>query len=132
MELRRYARLKAAVDVQYRMEGAQKAPKARTKSVNISVGGICFEVPDRCRIGARLSMEIFLKPDEPVKVEGNIIWHNKLQDGSHRVGVRFEGLKEEESQRFSDFIFNKMYEMTGMGNRAGLIRYAKEHGWKKT
>ncbi len=132
MELRRYARLKAAVDVEYRIEGAQKAPKARTKSVNISIGGICFEAADRCKIGVKLDMEIFLKPDESIKIEGSIVWHKKLEDGSHRVGVRFEGLKDEDKKRFSDFIFNKMYEMTGVGSRAGLIRYAKEHGWKET
>lgn len=131
MELRRYARLKAAVDVEYRIESAQKAQKACSQSINISVGGICFEAPDKCKVGARLDMEIFLKPDNPVKVKGSVIWQKKFEDDTQRVGVKFDGLKEEDKKRFSDFIFNKMYEMTGVGNRAGLIHYAKEHGWKE-
>jgi c-di-GMP-binding flagellar brake protein YcgR len=130
VNLRRYARLRVEVDVDYPIIGAAKARKARTKSCDISIGGICFEAPDRCKVGARVNLEIFLERDDPVKVEGNVIWHKKFEDGTCRAGVSFVDLKEEDRQRFSNFIFRKMYEMTGVGDRSGLVKYAKEHGWK--
>lgn len=131
LNLRRYSRLRAEVDVNYRIIGAAKARKARTKSYNIAIAGICFEAADRCRVGTRVNLEIFLERDDPVKVEGNVIWHKKFEDGTRRTGVSFVDLQEEDRQRFSNFIFRKMYEMTGVGDRSGLVKYAKEHGWKE-
>jgi len=126
VNLRRYARLRAEVDVAYCIIGAVKA---RTKSYNISIGGICFEASDRCKVGAKVGLEIFFDRDDPIKVEGNIIWQKKFEDGTCRTGVSFVDLKEENKERFNNFIFRKMYEMTGVGNRSGLVKYAKEHGW---
>jgi c-di-GMP-binding flagellar brake protein YcgR len=131
VNLRRYARLKTEISLNYRVIGVAKARKVRTKSVNISIGGVCFETPDKHKVSERLELEVFLNPDDPVKVEGTVIWQKKFEDGTHRAGVKFDGLSNGDKKRFSDFIFNKMYEMTGMGNRAGLVRYAKEHGWEE-
>lgn len=131
INLRRYGRLRVEVDVDYRVIGAVKTRKARTKSYNISIGGICFEASDRCEAGTMVSLEIFLERDNPVQVEGNIIWQKKFEDGTFRAGVSFVGLKEEDQERISNFIFRKMYEMTGVGGRPGLVKYAKEHGWKE-
>jgi c-di-GMP-binding flagellar brake protein YcgR len=131
VNLRRYARLKTEINVTYRIIGVAKARKITTKSVNVSIGGICFETPDKHKVGERLELEVFLNPDEPVATQGTIIWQKKFEDGTHRAGVRFDALSEEDKKRFGDFIFNKMYEMTGVGNRQGLVRYAKEHGWEE-
>lgn len=129
VNLRRYARLRAEVDVDYYNIDAPKARKVRTKSYNISIGGICFETSDRFKVGARVGLEIFLDDNDPVKIEGNVIWNKEFEDGTSRAGVRFVDLKEEDKEKFSNFIFRKMYEMTGMGNRLGLVKYAKAHGW---
>jgi len=131
INLRRYARLKAEVDIEYRIIGAAKARKVRTKSYNVSIGGVCFEASDKFKAGTIVELEIFLDRDDPIKVEGEVIWHKKLEDGTSRAGVKFTGLKEEDREKFGDFIFRKMYEMTGMGDRSGLVKYAKEHGWKE-
>jgi len=131
INLRRYARLRAEVDVEYRIVGAAKARKMRAKSYNISIAGICLEAPDKCKVGTRVDLEIFLDRDDPIKVEGNIIWQKKCEDSASRAGVKFVDLKEEDKERVSNFIFHKMYEMTGVGDRSGLVKYAKEHGWKE-
>jgi len=131
VNLRRYARLRAEVDVEYRIIGAAKARKTRTKSYNVSIGGVCFEAPEGFKVGTGVELEIFLEKGNPVKVEGEVIWHKKLEDGTSRAGVKFADLREEDREKFSDFIFRKMYEMTGVGSRSGLVKYAKEHGWKE-
>jgi len=131
VNLRRYARLNTEIELNYQVIGAAKARKMRAKSLNISIAGLCFKTPDSHKAGEKFDLEVFLNPDNPVKVQGCVIWQKKFEDGVQRIGVRFEGIKEEDKKRFSDFIFNKMYEMTGVGSRAGLVRYAKEHGWEK-
>lgn len=131
VNLRRYARLRTEVDLDYRVIGAANARKARSKSYNISIAGVCFEASNKCKVGTKVSLEIFIERDNPVKVEGNVIWHKKFEDGTFRAGVSFIGLKEEDQERISNFIFRKMYEMTGVGGRPGLVKYAKEHGWEE-
>lgn len=131
VNLRRYARLRVEVDLDYRIIGAAKTRKARTKSYNLSIAGACFQAPDRLKSGTRVDLEIYIEKSNPVKVEGNVIWHKIFEDGTSKAGVSFVNLKEEDKERISNFIFRKMYEMTGVGDRTGLVKYAKAHGWEE-
>lgn len=73
-----------------------------TKTLNLSVGGICLECDRELTEGAPIKVSLFLVVDDvedatlpPLHVRGTVAWSTPGEPGKlAMVGVRFQGLSE--------------------------------------
>ena len=84
---RKYIRHRVRVKVE--VEG-QRSFSAWT--INLSVDGLCFEIPERVAVGAEVGVWIFLtrgkKKDPPVQARARVVWHDRGKK-NHRHGGQF-------------------------------------------
>jgi c-di-GMP-binding flagellar brake protein YcgR len=133
-ELRRHARLKTEVDVKYGLDDSRKFFRAKTKTVDISLGGIGLVISSRCPKGMSVILKIFLRTDKArsIRLAGRVVWQEQYPCAGYRTGIAFNHLSDADREKLSNFMFQKMYTMVGVKTRAGLRKYAEKQGWKIT
>lgn len=121
-EKRKHARLKVELDVQYLVMGKENRSSVTAKSVNISLGGVRIVMPELLDKGTKLDLRIFLVGEEkkPIIVKGQVMWQKRISNRSYDTGIRIEELKEEEKERFTNFVFRQMYERIGLPKWPGF------------
>lgn len=131
MERRKHSRLKIEIDVDYKALGKKKAHPVKTRSADISMGGLRLITSEAMEKGTELDLIIRLGTEDRIKVKGVVVWRRKYRskdntsDGrrtthdEYEIGIKIEPLKEEEEKRFSDFVFKQMYKMIGLPNWPG-------------
>jgi hypothetical protein len=90
-ERRRFPRLKRSCSLRYRHIEGESLPTEGQEalSVNISGGGISFQVPESVEPGVLLALELTLPEfDAPVVSLGRTVWCDPADDG-FQVGVEF-------------------------------------------
>ena len=111
-ERRKYARLKAAVEVKYLVIG--KPGAIQTSSKNISAGGLCILTEEQLASETPLQLEIKL-PDvkDCIRSLGRVIWQKRFEAAGESPRV----------------YFNTGIEFTGISDfdRFNLNRYVTEH-----
>lgn len=97
-ERRKYARLKASVEVKYTIIG--KPGELQVFSKDISAGGLCVVAEKEFPIDTPLQLEIKM-PDlqDPVQALGRVVWQKKIESaGDHKpyynVGLEFTGISD--------------------------------------
>ncbi len=92
VEKRRFPRLKKACAVRYKRVASESLPEegAEGITVNISGGGICFEVGEAIEPGALLAIELTLPEFEaPVVSLGRTVWCEPREGGRFELGLEF-------------------------------------------
>jgi PilZ domain len=91
-ETRRFPRVKETCKLRYkRVEtGSLPAEGAEALSVNISGGGICFQVGEAVASGTLLAVELMLPNfDASVVALGRTVWCRPDEGDRHEVGLEF-------------------------------------------
>jgi hypothetical protein len=91
-EVRRFPRLKQACQIRYRKLEPEGMPEVGTDgvTVNISGGGIAFEVSEAVEPGALLAIEMTLPEYESAVVSlGRAVWCREGGGGKYELGMEF-------------------------------------------
>jgi hypothetical protein len=91
-EKRRFPRLKESCRLRYKRVETGSLPAEGTEavSVNVSGGGICFEVEEPIEPGVLLALELVLPDLENGVVSlGRTVWCRPGTEGRHEVGLEF-------------------------------------------
>lgn len=98
-ERRKYLRLQAVVEVNYKIIG--KPGTVEVSSKNISAGGLCVVTDNELSSDTPLQLEIKI-PDlkAPIQAIGRIVWQNKIATGNTKsvgqfeTGIEFTGISD--------------------------------------
>jgi hypothetical protein len=91
-EKRRFPRLKESCRLRYKRLETGSLPAEGTEAigVNVSGGGICFEVPEHIEPGVLLAVELMLPECESGVVSlGRTVWCRPTAAGKYEVGLEF-------------------------------------------
>ena len=91
-EKRRFPRLKESCRLRYKRVETGSLPAEGTDavSVNVSGGGICFEVPEPLEPGVLLAVELELPELESGVVSlGRTVWCRPAAGGKFEIGLEF-------------------------------------------
>ncbi len=91
-EKRRFPRLKESCKLRYKRVETGSLPSDGTEavSVNVSGGGICFEVKEEIETGVLLAVELVLPDlDNGVVSLGRTVWCRPAPGGRFEVGLEF-------------------------------------------
>jgi hypothetical protein len=73
-----------------------------TWTINLSVDGLCFEIPEQVAVGDDVGIWIFLtrgkKKDPPVFATGHVVWHDRGKKG-FRHGAQFAEFQADGRER---------------------------------
>ena len=109
-ERRRYPRLSAAVDIQYRLQPSAAA-YGNGSTANISAVGICLILYEEPKIGAILELNVNLPDGAPaIKTKGKVIWVKSFDVANENrtrfdAGIAFLDLSENDKNRISNYVF---------------------------
>jgi len=95
---RQHERVSARIEVRFG-KADQAARALRAYSLNFSVGGLCLKTQRAYEIGDRLSLSMTIEGQE-FEVMGAVAW---VRAGV-AVGVRFEGVKDEDRERLQQIV----------------------------
>lgn len=113
-EKRRFPRLKETCGLKYRRIRSDTLPEEGLDAltVNISGGGVCFEVEEVLEPGSLIAVELSLPEFEaPVVSLGRTVWCEPRTDGRFEVGMEFWwiGWGDDGAQRaISDYIKSEL------------------------
>jgi DNA-binding response OmpR family regulator len=80
----------------------------KTKSNDISVAGMQFDVSIEMNIPTYLDLKVFLPPEEPIWVTGQVMWERaNLAEKTKSIGIYFVNMKPSDSQAISNHIIAK-------------------------
>ena len=91
-EQRRYPRLKESCTLRYKRVETGSLPTEGTEavSVNVSGGGLCFEVQEEINPGVLLAIELVLPDCESgVVALGRTVWCRSAGSGRYEIGLEF-------------------------------------------
>jgi len=94
---RQHERVPARIEVRFG-QADQAARALRAYSLNFSVGGLCLKTRRAYDIGDRLNLSMTIEGQE-FALTGAVAW---ARPGA--IGVRFEGLKDEDRQRLQALV----------------------------
>lgn len=96
-EQRRERRLSKILKVTYRRSENLEAPPLEAITADISLGGLCLMVGGEAAVGQVLSLAVEgIADGRPLL--GRIVWHVSQPDGQSKIGVKFVGLKPEDTE----------------------------------
>ncbi len=98
---RKYVRHKVRVKVD--VEKAQNS--YHTWTHNVSMDGVCFEIPDQLDPGQEITLWIFIKKssENPVQSRCRVVWHDISSSGT-RHGAQFLFFASDGKERLSDWL----------------------------
>lgn len=98
---RKYVRHKVRVKVD--VEEAQNS--YHTWTHNVSMDGVCFEIPDQLDPGREITVWIFLQKSSsnPIQSRCRVVWHDKSPSGT-RHGAQFLFFASDGKDRLSDWL----------------------------
>ena len=110
-ERRRYVRLNSAVDIKYSTLEEEPAEKLKTKTRNISAGGICIIADEKLETDSVLVLSVFLSAEQnPVIAKGRVAWIKPFEigkEGQHfDVGVEFIEIGQEDRKKIEQYVFS--------------------------
>src|SRR3989338_2911418 len=111
-ERRKFLRLNINVDIRFSLVKDTVQIERKSKSVNISAGGICIMTGEPLKAGDLLKLEIILPENPPlVQAIGKVAWvksFSYLDENVQRydVGVEFVEIDEHERQRVNKYVFS--------------------------
>ena len=114
-EKRRAVRIGLPIKVRYQVSGREADVKgAITKDV--SAGGCLLLVAEDLPLNVPIEIELFLgvSAKEAIKLMGRATRLNKSQHGIYEFGFVFDGFNKDTYRIFSNYIFDRMYEMVGL------------------
>ena len=108
-ERRKYPRLKIVVDVDYNIHlDEASCENKKTKSKNISSGGICIFVSEDIKLGSILDLNFKLTNDDPIiKTKGLVVWTNSFEVQSERQTIYELGIEFTEISESDKALINK-------------------------
>jgi c-di-GMP-binding flagellar brake protein YcgR len=109
-ERRRFVRLNSAVDIQYNLLEKEPAERLKTKSRNISAGGICIIASEKLEIDDILVISITVPGETlPVVTKGRVAWIKPFEigkEGQHfDVGIEFIEISPEDRKKIEQYVF---------------------------
>lgn len=88
---RKFPRLQFSVDVQYQIVRGKSAKALKSRTRNISEGGLCMMLLEKVRAGTILSLEFRLPDtDSPIAATGKVVWVEKLAIISAEAAVSYD------------------------------------------
>lgn len=110
-ERRRFVRLNSSVDIQYTLLEKEPAERLRTKSRNISAGGICIIAYEELATDSILLVSIYLpQENEPIITKGRVAWVQPFEiarEGRHYdIGVEFIEISPEDRKKIDQYVFS--------------------------
>lgn len=82
--------------------------KLEGRTVNVSRGGLCVDLPSKVKVGSDVDIDIVLIFDEetesePLRVPSRVVWCTKL-DSAYQVGICFRPMDAERAQYLTMFL----------------------------
>ena len=111
-ERRKFIRLNINVDIRFSLIKNTVQEEIKSKSRNISAGGICIMTGESLKAGDVLKIEIILPENPPiVHALGKVSWikpFGYLDEKKQRydVGVEFVEIDERERERVNKYVFS--------------------------
>lgn len=107
---RRYMRVPVCLDVEYQ-EVSNQQPAAKTKTIDVSGGGIKAIFPEQKKIGTFLNLTIQLSgPEDLVHAQGIVAWIGEQKSPSgkpiYEAGIQFTQIDLESRQKVISFVYD--------------------------
>lgn len=112
LERRRYPRVELIKEGKYRLiteDGAPNLSYSSTKSINISIGGLCLELPSEIKNGKVIRLEVPIETSElkhNIKAFCEVQWckKNNTSKESYSAGISFIAVKDDDLQLINDYV----------------------------
>jgi len=110
-EKRKFARLNTSVDVQYSVLEKKPKKELKTKTKDISAGGICIIANEQLEVENLLGISIYLAGESmPITAKGRVVWTKSFQMGKQNqhydVGVEFVDISSEDRKKIDQYVFS--------------------------
>ena len=110
-EKRRFLRLNSTVEIQYTILGKELQEDVKTKTKNISAGGLCIIAHESLEKDYILGISIYLPGEAlPITAKGRVVWIKPFQIGKEEqhydVGVEFTEIDTEDRKKIDQFVFS--------------------------
>lgn len=122
VEKRAYTRFTSGISVKFEIIRGSRTwigRKYRSNTINVSGGGIlinavslpAYTLADLIQQTAKLSIEIFLPEEEPIKAMGEVVWvtRDHRSEGNYGIGVKFTKISEHDRKRFVKYQQEHIY-----------------------
>lgn len=111
-EKRRYWRVSCELPVHYSLLGGEFPVKGKSKTINISYGGVLFPVETPIPSDSLLGMEFFLPShvsELAIKAKGKIRWVAKFKnEHTYRLGAEFVEMQYVHRKMMADYIYHRL------------------------
>lgn len=101
---RRYWRADYKLSISYSLIKPKLHISGKSKTINISRGGVMFSVDQLISAHSLLDLELSLQPELIVRALGEVKWEKKI-DGIYHIGVEFIEITEEDKHKIADCIY---------------------------
>lgn len=101
---RRYWRADCKLPISYSVIKPELRISEKSKTINISRGGVMFSVGQSISAHSLLALELFLRPKQIVRALGRVKWE-KSKDGVYHIGVEFIEITEEDKYKIANYIY---------------------------
>ncbi len=110
IERRKFVRLNIACDINYKVLDVEPPQGDKTKTRNISSGGICLIANEKISSGSILELNFSLPDKKPIiKSKGRVAWIKPFKIASEEehfdCGVEFTEIEGADRKRINQYVF---------------------------
>jgi uncharacterized protein (TIGR02266 family) len=99
-----FRRIDPRYERQLDVEVVSDGKKLKSRTVNISLGGLFLDASAELEIGTAVQLRFLLPTQpEPVEVAGDVRWVVKKEGNHAGIGIRFQGLRARDVWALNQF-----------------------------